>query len=196
MTIKLRPDQKIKVKNAESLYRVMRELLVREKGIDKNRERGWVASLAANDTLLNLELITLGATHSAIIEPSAVFAIALQKDSKGVVIIHSHPSGKAEPSISDDNLTELMLAVGELVKCPVLDHMIVTETDYFSYAQSGRLNIFREAINPSDPRLKSEVIRLRNELIDRNAEIQELKNKLKTKQKPAAKKKPAKKAGR
>ena len=178
MTVKLKPDQKKAViTDADSLYPIMREVLMREKGIDKNRERSWVASLAANKTLVNLELISLGNTKNVQIEPTAVFGLALQKDSKGIIIIHNHPGGSLTPSKEDDNFTKVMLAIGQLVQCPVLDHLIVTENGYYSYADRGRLQQFSGLINPFDPRPEKEIERLQELLLLHKKAMAEMEQK-------------------
>lgn len=178
MTVKLKPDQKKAViTDADSLYPIMREVLMREKGIDKNRERSWVASLAANKTLVNLELISLGNTKNVQIEPTAVFGLALQKDSKGIIIIHNHPGGSLMPSKEDDNFTKVMLAIGQLVQCPVLDHLIVTENGYYSYADRGRLQQFSGLINPFDPRPEKEIERLQELLLLHKKAMAEMEQK-------------------
>jgi DNA repair protein RadC len=180
MTIKLRPDQKnAPVPEPAALYLIMREVLMREKGIDKNREHLWVASLAKDMTLLNLELISIGNTSAAPVEPSAIFSIALQKDSKYIVLIHNHPSGHVKPSEADDEITKRMYAIGGLVNCQLFDHMIISEKGYYSYRESDRLATFVGVINAFDPRGQKELERLREELVLRNKAIQQYEKELK-----------------
>lgn len=179
MTVKLRADQKgAKILGAKSLYPIMREILLREKGIDKNRERLWVCSLGADSSLLNIELIAIGSVSAVTVEASAVFSIALQKDSKGIIMVHNHPNGDAEPSLADHKVTELMAAIGELVNVPLIDDMILGAKGYFSYEEKGIMDDYRKLINASDPRKDKEVQRLKLELMDALEEAREYKKKM------------------
>jgi DNA repair protein RadC len=64
---------------------------------------------------------------------------ALHESAAAVVLVHNHPSGNPEPSAGDDNATSDLLRACKLVGLVLLDHVIVGESDHYSYADSGRL---------------------------------------------------------
>jgi DNA repair protein RadC len=142
MTIRLKASQKKQVTGAEDMFQIMADVLRRQHKIQKRQEHCWVAALGEDETLLNLELVAIGAGNFLNIEATVVYSFALQKGAKKIIIIHNHPSGRITPSLEDNQFTEFMLGVGELVACPLYDHMIITDKRYFSYRESGKLQIY------------------------------------------------------
>jgi DNA repair protein RadC len=139
MTIKLKENQKIKILNTEDIYQIMREILLRENRLDRKKEHCWVCSLNTQNELQLIELISLGTLNMTIVEPVDVFAFALQKQAAKFILVHNHPSGDLNPSPHDIDVTDRMQAVGHLVKVPMVDHLIITENEYFSFNESGML---------------------------------------------------------
>ncbi|HHG83989.1 MAG TPA: hypothetical protein ENJ82_04505, partial [Bacteroidetes bacterium] len=60
-----------------------------------------------------------------------------------IVVAHNHPSGSLAPSVADDLITERLIAAAEFLDIKVLDHLILTNDDYFSYADKGDLASMR-----------------------------------------------------
>lgn len=139
MTIRLTAKQKIKILNEDDVFRIMQEVLMREKKIDRNKEHLWLVCLSNSNQVLMIELISLGTVKSTFVEPMDVFSFALQKRAVKIIMVHNHPSGELIPSRSDIKVTERMAAIGHLVDVPVVDHMIISEKDYFSFRASGLL---------------------------------------------------------
>jgi DNA repair protein RadC len=139
MKVRLKVSQKVKLSSAMQVYRVMREVLMRERTIDRSKEHFWIVCLAANNKLLLLELISFGSSRATVVEPTDVFSFALQKKAAQVIMVHNHPSGELVPSLRDKQITEKMAAIGAFVKVPVIDHLIISESGYYSFADSGLL---------------------------------------------------------
>ena len=137
MKVKLSPTQKIKVIGSRDVYKIMQEVLLRERKVDRNKEFFWVICLAENHRLLLLELVSFGAPTTA--EPTDVFSFALQKKVAKVIMVHSHRNETTVANSRDKALTDRMAAVGKFVNIPVMDHLIITEHDYFSFADTGLL---------------------------------------------------------
>jgi DNA repair protein RadC len=119
MNVTLTKAQKVRILNAKSIYDIMREVLLRENSIDRNKEHLWLVCLSASNRLLMIELISLGSVHSTIVEPMDVFSFALQKRAVKLILVHNHPSGELEPSPPDIEITERMYAIGKFVRVPV-----------------------------------------------------------------------------
>jgi DNA repair protein RadC len=64
---------------------------------------------------------------------------ALHLSAAAVVLVHNHPSGNPEPSAGDDDTTRDLLKACKLVQLILLDHVIVGESEHYSYSDSGRL---------------------------------------------------------
>jgi DNA repair protein RadC len=144
MTMRLTKSQKIQVLCSQDVYRIMQQILLREEKIDRNREHAWIISLSANDTILNIELISLGSATATIAEPMDVFSLALEKRAIKIIMVHNHPSGSVEPSPEDVALTDRMQAIGFFVKVPVMDHFIITETSYYSFLDDGLMDTIKK----------------------------------------------------
>ena len=121
--------------NANAVAALVRKII----GEDEPREHLIVLYL---DTALNV----VGYNHNAIgsdkevyAYPREIYRAALLAGAVSLIIAHNHPSGLSEPSGADDDLTKNLKAAGALVGIPLLDHLVVTESGYYSYAERGRL---------------------------------------------------------
>ena len=69
--------------------------------------------------------------------PREIFKEALLLNSPNIILVHNHPSGNLSPSQEDISLTKRIKEAGQLMGVKVLDHIIVTQSDYFSFVQEG-----------------------------------------------------------
>jgi DNA repair protein RadC len=83
--------------------------------------------------------ITEGTPTQATVYVRRILEEALHVSAAAIVMVHNHPSGNAEPSAGDDDTTCRLLAACNLVEIVLLDHIIVGESDHYSYSDSGRL---------------------------------------------------------
>ncbi|MFH1549016.1 MAG: DNA repair protein RadC [Planctomycetota bacterium] len=83
--------------------------------------------------------ITEGTPTQATVYVRRVLEEALHLSAAAVVLVHNHPSGNPEPSTGDDDTTRHLLKACKLVGLVLLDHVIVGETEHYSYSDSGRL---------------------------------------------------------
>lgn len=184
MTIKLQEKHKIQVLNADDVYSIMQQILLRERKIDRNKEHFWVVCLTHSNTISLIELISLGSATATIIEPTEVFGFALQKQAAKLIMVHNHPSGTLQPSTNDITITERMMAIGKFLNLPVIDHLIITEKDYFSFANTLLLQkIAQETLYDLTfaevDKLKDVERRLRNELAKSKHDLKNMAKNLK-----------------
>ncbi len=139
MDIKLTEQEKIKILNSDDIYGIMQKILLRESKIDQNREHFWVIGLENNNRILFIELISLGTINATLVEPMEVFSLALQKRAVKIMLCHNHPSGELTPSDNDKNLTDRLIQVGLIVNTHVIDHLIISDKSYLSFANTGLL---------------------------------------------------------
>lgn len=145
MRVKLTESQKIKILNSEDVYSIMQKVLLRENKIDRNKEHFWVIGLATSHQILYIELISLGTVNKTLVDPMEVFSIALQKRSVRIILVHNHPSGDLTPSEADKELTDHLYQVGKFLNVPVLDHLIITEKEYYSFLDSELLETLSQS---------------------------------------------------
>jgi DNA repair protein RadC len=144
MNIELKEDQRIRVWNSGSVFKVMREILLREDEIDLDKEHFWDIGLAANSMLIYVELVSLGSHSMAAVEPMEVFRVAILKGAVKMILCHNHTGLNLtaldlQPTELDNDLTDRMIQVGKIVNIEVIDHLIISTDQYYSYQQSGLL---------------------------------------------------------
>ena len=74
-----------------------------------------------------------------VVDNKIVFKNALQELASCIILIHNHPSGNLKPSQADRQLTKRLVEAGGFLDIPVIDHLIVTDSGYFSFADAGEL---------------------------------------------------------
>ncbi|KAA5532569.1 DNA repair protein [Taibaiella lutea] len=146
MNIRLKKEEKVEVLCADDLYGIMQRVLVRESRIDRNREHLWTVSLDNAYRILNIELVSLGTINKTLIEPMEVFSIPLQKRAVKVILVHNHPSGELTPSERDKDVTDQLIQVGRIMHVPLMDHLIISEEDYYSFMDSGLLKELQQSL--------------------------------------------------
>jgi DNA repair protein RadC len=139
MTIKLTKAQKIQILNGKDVFKIMKEILIRENKIDRNKEHLWIIALSVSNNIMLIELIALGTVRQVQADPMEVFSFALQKRAVKIIMVHNHPDGVLKPSAHDALMTDKMQAIGTFLNVPLIDHIIISERGYFSFADSGLL---------------------------------------------------------
>jgi DNA repair protein RadC len=139
MKVKLTREQRIHVLNSTDVYKVMQDILLRENKIGRSKEHIWVVCLSNSNRILLIELISLGTSKRSVIDPTEVFSFALQKRAVKVIMVHNHPSGLMFPSEEDRDITDRMFQVGLFLDVPLIDHLIISEKQYYSFVDSGLL---------------------------------------------------------
>ncbi|MDN5211866.1 JAB domain-containing protein [Fulvivirgaceae bacterium BMA12] len=139
MNVRLTKEQKIKVLNSNDVYEVMQSILMRENKIGRNKEHFWIVGLDTNYRILFIELISLGTINATLVEPMEVFSLAISKRAVNIMMVHNHPDGELTPSHADKEITDKMLAIGKFLEIQVIDHLIISEDDYYSFMNEGLL---------------------------------------------------------
>lgn len=139
MRVKLTKAQRIRILNADDVYKVMQQILLRENKIDRSKEHFWVVCLSQSNKILLIELVSLGTMKKSLVDPTEVFSFALQKRAARLIMVHNHPGGTTAPSPDDTDITDRMYQVGLFLDLPVIDHLIITERKFYSFKDSGLL---------------------------------------------------------
>lgn len=103
------------------------------------KETFRVALLNSKNRIMKTVTISEGGLASAIVEPREVFNPAIRESASGVILLHNHPSGDPDPSDDDINLTRRLTAAGKLMNIKVLDHIIIGDGRYYSFADHEEL---------------------------------------------------------
>lgn len=124
-----------------SLHILSSEQAVKQASNIRHHQREHLLGLYLNarQELVHQETITIGGLNYTNVSPRDVFAAALSLPAAFVILIHNHPSGNPQPSQADFEVTERLMAAGQLLGIEVLDHLVVTKDSYYSFKESGLL---------------------------------------------------------
>lgn len=106
---------------------------------DKKQEQLLAIYLDIKRHFISKKIIFTGTINSSTVHPREVFKNALLENAFYIIIMHNHPSGDLTPSYEDDETTRIFAEVGNTIGIKLLDHLIVSESDYYSYIEDGRL---------------------------------------------------------
>lgn len=106
---------------------------------DSNYEEFYIILLNRANEILGIHKISEGGTSGTVVDPKKVFKLALVKHASGIILCHNHPSGNMRPSHQDQNLTEKLKKSANLMEIALLDHIIVGQNNYFSFADEAIL---------------------------------------------------------
>ena len=86
--------------------------------------------------LINEE-ISIGTLNASLVHPREVFKKAIKDNIAQIIVAHNHPSGDPNPSEEDISTTNRLIEVGKLVGISIIDHLVITLNDYFSFKEKG-----------------------------------------------------------
>lgn len=110
---------------------------IHEQFIDLTIEEFWVIYLNRRNQVIHKANISKGGVSGTIVDARIIFTHAINQLASSIILVHNHPSGNLKPSQSDLSLTKKIKKAGELMEVLVIDHLIVGEKDYFSFADNG-----------------------------------------------------------
>lgn len=126
--------EKPKITSSKAVFNVMQPVIG-----DLEHEEFWVLYLNNSNKVLAKHQISKGGLTATIVDIRLLFKSALEFAAVAIIVCHNHPSGKLEPSTADKNLTQKIKTAGETLDIKLLDHLIVTQKSYFSFADEGIL---------------------------------------------------------
>lgn len=97
----------------------------------------WILFLNRANLVLNKQMISSGGMSGTVVDPKMIFKAALDNKASSIMMCHNHPSGNTKPSDADIKLTRNIKEAGKVLEIPVLDHIIVTQSNFFSFADEG-----------------------------------------------------------
>jgi len=106
---------------------------------DLPHEEFWVIYLNRKNEIIKKENISKGGISGTVADSKIIFKPAFELLASAVILCHNHPSGNLKPSKSDLKLTKGLKEIGQLMETPVLDHLIIGEKKYLSFADEGLL---------------------------------------------------------
>jgi DNA repair protein RadC len=105
----------------------------------KSKEYALALYLDGQQQLIESQIIAIGGHNFAFLSPVEIFHPALKLPAASLILVHNHPSGRAEPSEDDLVLTHRLTQAGELLGIALTDHLVVTSTNFYSFREHGLL---------------------------------------------------------
>ncbi|KQS48757.1 MULTISPECIES: RadC family protein [Flavobacterium] len=102
-------------------------------------EEFWILFLSNSNRIAHKWRLSKGGMTGTVVDARLVFKIAIEHNATAIILAHNHPSGVLYPSESDRIITKKLKAAGESLDIRVFDHVIITENDYYSFADNGIL---------------------------------------------------------
>ena len=121
--------EKPKITSSKDVANLMQPILG-----ELEHEEFWVLFLNNSNKVVAKSQISKGGLTATIVDIRLVFKRALEMAAVGIIVCHNHPSGKLQPSNADKQLTQKIKEAGITLDIKLLDHLIITEKSYFSFA--------------------------------------------------------------
>ena len=106
---------------------------------DLDHEESWALLLNNSMRLIKCVNMSRGGLTETAVDPRQVMKHALLASATCFALVHNHPSGNIQPSRADNELTARLAKVGQTMNIRLIDHVIVTDGDYYSYAENGKI---------------------------------------------------------
>lgn len=123
-----------KITSSKSLFDIMQPVIG-----ELPHEEFWAVYLNNSNKIISKNQLSKGGITGTLVDVRLVFKSALEYGATGIILCHNHPSGTITPSEADKQITRKLKTAGENLDIKILDHVIVTENSWFSFADEGLL---------------------------------------------------------
>ena len=128
-------SDKIPVKSSETVYKLFYPLMG-----DLEHEEFWLLMLNRANRILGRFKVSQGGLSGTVIDTRIIMKKALDNLASSIIVCHNHPSGNKQPSDADLKITGKLKKAAEMLEIKLLDHVIIADKSYFSFADEGLIN--------------------------------------------------------
>jgi DNA repair protein RadC len=121
-----------KVTSSKIIFEIMQPIIG-----ELPHEEFWIIYLNNSNKVISKSQLSKGGITGTLVDVRLVFKTALELGATGLILCHNHPSGALIPSDADKQITRKLKLAGESLEIKVLDHVIITETNYYSFVDEG-----------------------------------------------------------
>ncbi len=126
--------QQKKIDSSHSVFELMQPIIG-----ELPHEEFWIVYLNNSNKVIHKNLLSKGGITGTLVDIRLVMKTAIEVGATGLILAHNHPSGTLKPSDADKQITKKVKTASESLDIKVIDHLIVTEKAYFSFADEGML---------------------------------------------------------
>jgi len=131
----MRHAEKIPVKSSETVFNLFHPLLG-----DLDHEEFWLLMLNRANRVLGRFKVSQGGLSGTVIDTRIILKKALDNLASSIIVCHNHPSGNNQPSDADVKITGKLKKAAEMLEIKLLDHVIIADKAYFSFADEGLIS--------------------------------------------------------
>ncbi len=128
------PIEKQKITSSNDAFNILKVGME-----DLRKEVFKILLLNRNHRVIRQVIISQGGIAGTVVDPKVVFKSALDQEASSIILCHNHPSGNLKPSQADIDITKKLIKSGTMLDIKVLDHLIISEHGYYSFADEGKL---------------------------------------------------------
>jgi DNA repair protein RadC len=126
--------EKKKINSSNDAFELMHSMVS-----DCFYEEFWIIMLNKANKVIKYKSISEGGLTATIADPKKIFKLALENNATSLILCHNHPSGNLKPSEADIKITKQLKEAGLLLEISVIDHIIIGDDSYYSFADEGIL---------------------------------------------------------
>lgn len=116
--------------NPQSAYDIIKKFIG-----NTDREYFLVMTLSNSNQPCAVEICSIGTLTYTFVHPREVFKLAIRTNASKIMLAHTHPSNNTKPSPNDIEITKELIEISKLLQIPIIDHLVVGEDNYFSFAE-------------------------------------------------------------
>ena len=121
-----------KITSSKTIFEMMQPIIG-----ELPHEEFWIVYLNNSNKVISKSQLSKGGITGTLVDVRLVFKMALEMGATGLILCHNHPSGTLIPSDADKQITRKLKLAGDSLEIKVLDHLIITEMNYFSFVDEG-----------------------------------------------------------
>lgn len=126
--------EKPQISSSNNAYQILKFHLA-----ELRTEEFWAIFLNQSNKVIHISQLTQGGINQSIVDIRILFKNALDHFATGIIVAHNHPSGNLKPSSEDIHITKMIKEAGNLMNIQLLDHLIITQNSYLSFADENLL---------------------------------------------------------
>jgi DNA repair protein RadC len=146
MTYQIISERKVRnasqIKNPDDIFNLLKRYAA------SKQEQIILITLNASHIPIRIILLSIGTVNHALVHVRDIFYYAIKDMAVAIMLCHNHPSGKIIPSRDDLDLTKSVVDTGNIMRIPVIDHLIINKKNYFSFKCEGIINSNHKYVEP------------------------------------------------
>jgi DNA repair protein RadC len=128
------PEEKPKITSSKDAFDILKGEMM-----DLPNEEFWVLLMNRANRVIKKKRVSEGGVSGTVADPKIIYKMALEELASGLIVAHNHPSGNLQASQSDLDLTKKLKEAGKFLEIQLLDHLIIANQKYLSFADEGMI---------------------------------------------------------